>query len=147
MNHVYLMGTRFDILMQSPINRNDSFVKYLRQLLALRASVRDFIYQADFRDEIGLGPLPERVYAKLFRRTDGSGLAVNLVDRRFVRKGPFPLTLDLAQHSITKPGAAVLHEFGGRQTRLETKLDKDTLTLQVPELQGEVGTVVIRQEQ
>ncbi len=146
MNHVFLMGSRFDILMQSPINRDDPFVQYMHKLLALRASVRSEIYGADFRDDIGLGPLPERIYAKLFRRTDGTSLTLNLVDRRKVRKGPFAVTIDLAQHNFATPGPALLHEFNGRETRLETKLENEVLTLQVPELQGEVGTIVIKRQ-
>jgi hypothetical protein len=143
MNHVFLMGSRYDILMGSPINRSDPFLQYLRKLIALRAAVKSEIYGADFRDEIGLGQLPDHVYAKLFRRTDGAGLELNLVDRR-PAPGAFALTVDLTQNSFPAPGPATLYEFDGRQTPLESKVDRGVLTLQVPALQGEVGAIVIR---
>ena len=143
MNHVFLMGSRFDILMQSPIDRTDSFVQYLRKLIALRAAVKSAIYGADFRDEIGLGPLPERVYAKLFRRPDRASLAVNLVDRRQVRKGRFVLSIDLEANDFPEPGEASLYEFDDRRTRLESKVEGGHLVLSVPELQGEVATIVV----
>lgn len=146
MNHVFLMGSRFDILSHVPLNREDPFMQHLRKLIALRGKVKREIYGADFRDEIGLGPLPERVYAKLFRRTDGSSMAINLVDRRVVRKGPLTLTLDLRPHDFLAPGEAVLYDLDGQETKLTSALADGVLTLQLPELQGEVGTVVIRRQ-
>ena len=102
LNRVFLMGYRFDLLVHVS-DRNAPFSQYLRRLVALRQQVKADLYASDFRDEIGLGPLPEKVYAKLFRRQDGQSLTLNLVDRRSGEKAPFELTIDLGQHEFSSP--------------------------------------------
>jgi hypothetical protein len=144
MNRVFLMGYRFDILFGS-LDRNHAFVQYVRRLIALRQRVKADLYASDFRDEIGLGRLPEKVYAKLFRRGDGGSLTLNLVDRRQGTRAPFELTIELGQHEFPRPGAATLYEFDGRETPLTARTDSGKLLLQVPPLSGEVAALVIRQ--
>ena len=143
MNRVFLMGYRFDILQNPPINRKDPFMQYLRRLIALRQQVKADLYASDFRDEIGLGPLPENVYAKLFRRSDGGSLVLNLVDRRQGKKAPFTLTIDLAKNDFPRPGDAALYEFDERRTRLTTRAEAATLALEIPPLEGDVAAIAV----
>ncbi len=143
MNRVFLMGYRFDILLGS-VDRNAPFSQYLRQLIALRQQVKADLYASDFRDEIGLGPLPEKVYAKLFRRRDGDALTLNLVDRRQGTKSPLELAIDLDKHDFSKPGTATLYDLDGHQARLTSQVSHGMLTLRVPPQIGEVAAIVVR---
>ncbi len=143
LNRVFLMGYRFDLLVHVS-DRNAPFSQYLRRLVALRQEVKADLYASDFRDEIGLGPLPEKVYAKLFRRQDGESLTLNLVDRRSGQKAPFELTVDLGKHEFSQPGPATLHEFDSRRTPLAAHHDQGKLVLQIPALTGELAAIVIR---
>jgi hypothetical protein len=145
LNRVFLMGYRFDLLF-GRLNRNDKLVQYVRRLIGLRQQMKADLYASDFRDEMGLGPLPEKVYAKIFRRRDGGSLIVNLVDRRQNKKDAFPLSLDLTWHEFSKPGTAVLYEFDGRQTPLTRKVNPSSLVLTIPPLIGEAASVVIRRQ-
>ena len=143
MNRVFLMGYRFDILMR-PVDPKASFPQYMRRLIALRQQVKADLYASDFRDAIGLGPLPERVYAKLFRRRDGGSLTLNLVDRRQGEKPPFSLTIELAKNDFPTPGAATLYGLDAHQSPLTVHTDQGKLTLQIPALGGEVAAIVVR---
>ena len=143
MNRVFLMGYRFDIL-SHPIDRKASFPLYLRSLIALRQRVKADLYAADFRDTIGLGPLPEGMEAKLFRRRDGGSLIVNVVDRRQGEKVPLELTIDLGKNDFADPAAATMYGLDGRQTPLTLRTEQGKLTLQVPALGGEVAAIVVR---
>jgi hypothetical protein len=143
LNRVFLMGYRFDLLVHVS-DHNAPFSQYLRRLIALRQQVKTDLYASDFRDEIGLGPLPEKVHAKLFRRRDGQSLTLNLVDRRSGEKAPFELTIDLSRHEFSQPGAATLYEFDARQTPLATHNSYGELALQIPPLTGEVAAIVVR---
>jgi hypothetical protein len=142
LNRVFLMGYRFDILAW-PINRNDSFAHYLRRLIALRQKVKADLYASDFRDEIGLGPLPEKVEARLFRHREGRSLTVNLLDRRSLPKAPFELSIDLAKSSFVQPAKVTLFEFEGGQMSLSSTNRQETLLVQVPPLNGEVASISI----
>lgn len=142
MNRVFLMGYRFDLLMR-PVKRDDPFTQYLRRLIALRQQVKADLYASDFRDTIGLGPLPENVYAKLFRRRDGQSLTLNLVDRRQGEKQPLGLTIDLGKHDFANPGAATLYDLDGRQTQLTAQLAQGKLSLKVP-LTTEAAAILVR---
>jgi hypothetical protein len=143
LNRVFLMGYRFDLLVHVS-DRNAPFSQYLRRLVALRQQVKADLYASDFRDEIGLGPLPEKVYAKLFRRQDGQSLTLNLVDRRSGEKAPFELTIDLGQHEFSQPGPATLHAFDSRPTSLAAHANQGKLVMQIPALTGELAAIVIR---
>jgi hypothetical protein len=142
-NRVFLMGYRFDILTWR-LNRRDPQNQYLRRLIALRQQLKADLYASDFRDEIGLGPLPAKVYAKLFRRRDGGSLTVNLVDRREGQGASFAWTIDLAKHDFSKPASATLYEFDGRQTPLTMHVQQGRLALQIPKLTAEVAAIIVR---
>jgi hypothetical protein len=154
MNRVFLLGYRFDILMGS-VNRQDPSVQYLRRLIGLRHEIKADLYASEFRDEIGLGALPQKVHARLFRRRDGGSLTVNLVDRRSGSKPPITLQIELAKHGFSQPGEAVLFEFDGRRTDLKSVLlktplrggeNQGTLMLGIPPLTGEVAAIVLRRK-
>jgi len=142
MNRVFLMGYRFDILAY-PVNRQDPFIQYLRQLIALRQRIKGQLYASDFRDEIGLGPIPDKVYAKVFRHRQAKSLTVTLVDRRAAATKPFELAIDLSMHDVASANKAVLYELGGAARPLATKRRDRKITLEIPPLVGEVAAVVI----
>lgn len=141
MNRVFLMGYRFDILAY-PVNRQDPFMQYLKQLIALRQRIKDPLYDSDFRDEIGLGPMPEKVYAKLSHHRQGKSLTVTLVDRRAAVKQPFELTIDLAANGAASASRATLYEFGAARV-LPTKPQGGKLRLEIPPLSSEAAAIVI----
>jgi hypothetical protein len=142
MNRVFLMGYRFDILAY-PVNRQDPFMQYLKQLIALRQRIKDQLYASDFRDEIGLGPMPDKVYAKVFRHRQAKSLTVTLIDRRAALRKPFELTLDLSVHGVGSANKVILYELGGAARPLATKQQGRKLILQVPSLVGEAAAIVI----
>lgn len=142
MNRVFLMGYRFDLLMR-PVKRDDPFAMYLRRLIALRQQVKADLYASDFRDTIGLGPLPDNVYVKLFRRRDGQSLTLNLVDRRQGEKQALELSIDLGKHDFANPGAATLYDLDGRQTQLTAQLAQGKLGLKVA-LTTEAAAIIVR---
>lgn len=143
LNRVFLMGYRFDLL-SGRLDRQDPSVQYIQRLIALRQQIKADLYASDFRDEIGLGPLPKRIYVKLFRRRDGESLTLNLVDRRQDVKAPFAMTIELGRHEFPYPGTATLYEFDGRQSQLALAMNQGQLTLQIPSLTGEVAAIVVR---
>ena len=142
MNRVFLMGYRFDILAY-PVDRQDPFMQYLRQLIALRQRIKAQLYSSDFRDEIGLGPMPDKVAAKLFRERQGKSLTVTLVDRRAGSKNPFELTLDLAAQDAASAGRATLYELNGTARSLAVKQHERQAVIEVPPLSGEAAAIVI----
>jgi hypothetical protein len=142
MNRVFLMGYRFDILAY-PVNRQDPFMQYMRQLIALRQRIKDQLYASDFRDEIGLGPMPDKVYAKVFRHRQGKSLTVTLVDRRAALRKPFELSIDLSMHDVAAANKVILYELGGAARPLARKQQGRKLTMEVPALVGEPAAIVI----
>jgi hypothetical protein len=146
MNRVFLMGYRFDIMV-GHISENDSYHQYLRSLIALRKKIKTELYNSDFHDTIGLGPLPEKVYAKLFRRRDGGSLTLTLLDRRREVKESFNITIELAKNDFQTAGKAMLYLFDGDEIALSPKQTKEgILTLHVPSFEGEVAAIVICSE-
>jgi hypothetical protein len=49
----------------------DIFVKWIKKVIALRKRIKADLYASDFKDTIGLGPLPAKVEAKLFAHRQG----------------------------------------------------------------------------
>jgi len=146
MNRVFLMGYRFDIMV-GRINEDDPYHQYLRNLIALRKKIKDQLYNSDFRDTIGLSPLPENVYAKLFRSRDGGSLTLTLLDRRRKVKEPFDITIELAKNNFQNAGEAILYLFGGEEIALTMEKTGDgTLTLHVPPFAGEIAAIVVSSE-
>jgi len=141
MNRVFLMGYRFDILLQG-VDPADPFHQYLRRLIALRQRVKGELYRGDFRDDIGLGALPARVDGKLFRHRDRKGMIAAIVDRSATRE-PFTLAIDLAQHDVPAPTRAVLYHLDGSEETLAAVMDGGVLTLALPALKGEAAAVQV----
>ena len=48
---------------------------------------------SDFKDTMGLGQLPAKVEAKVFRHREGKSLTITLLDRRSEQR-PFDVTLE-----------------------------------------------------
>lgn len=82
MNHVFLTGERFDTLGLWKADPQSDYCRHLRQLIALRAKIRDTTYQGRLLDVRGLAGMPERVEARLFLRQEPAEAVVTLVDRR-----------------------------------------------------------------
>ena len=144
MNRVFLMGYRFDVL-ERGINPANPYHQHLRRLIALRKKVKSDIYEGEFRDDIGLGALPPRVEARLFRRRDGSALTIALHDRREEAREPFPLGVDLKRHDLRPPASASLLRLDGREEALPLAPPKDgNLLLEVPRLEGDVAAIRLR---
>ncbi len=139
MNRVFLMGYRFDILLRE-VDRDDPFHQYLRHLIALRQRVKDVVYLGEFRDDLGLGALPARTDAKLFRDRARATLVATLVDRR-EQRAPITLAIDLAVHGIAPPTHAVLYQLDGSETPLAIAMNHTVLTLTLPPLRGEAAAV------
>jgi len=144
MNRVFLMGYRFDIMV-GRINENEPYHQYLRNLIALRQKIKTDLYDSDFRDTIGLGPLPDEVYAKLFRRNGGGSLTLTLLDRRQETKEAFDITIDLAKNDFQDAGEATLYLLNGDESPLTMeRTEERILTLRVPPFEGEVAAIIIR---
>ncbi len=144
MNRVFLMGYRFDVLF-GHIDKTDPFHQYMRTLIALRQKIKADIYGGEFRDTIGLGVLPDRMEAKVFRRRDGSSLTLAFIDRRVGDKLPFKLLLDLPANRVGKVESAVLHLLDGSAIPIPAVTGPDgKLELSVPAFSSEVAAVVMK---
>ena len=142
LNRVFLMGYRFDILAY-PVDRTDPSMNYLKELIALRQKIKAQLYASDFRDEIGLGPIPEKVYAKIFRHRQGKSLTVTLVDRRAPRRRPFKLTVNASLHDVAAVNKATLYQFGGAAHPLTVNEQGKRLVLEIPVLTSDAAAIVI----
>ncbi len=143
MNRVFLMGYRFDVLF-GRVNKEDTFHQYMRSLIALRQKIKGDIYTGEFRDTIGLGVLPERMEAKVFRRRDGGSLTLALLDRRVGEKMPFQLQVDLSANSIGKVEGAVLYLLDGSAIPIPVVASPTgTVELSVPEFNGDVAAITL----
>jgi len=144
MNRVFLMGFRFDVLF-GRVNKIDPLHQYMRSLIALRQKIKADIYTGEFRDTIGLGMLPERMEAKVFRRRDGASLTLTLLDRREGDKAPFKLLLDLPAHSIAKVKSAMLYLLDGSTLPIPALAGANgMLELSVPPFTGDVAAIVMK---
>ena len=117
MNQVFLMGFRFDILAHPLERQPPEFVRHLRAVIALRQKIKKDLYAASFKDDIGLGPRPEKIEARVFRRNDGRGVVVTLLDRRPSRSA-FTLGLDLKALDIKSAKSATLYTLDGKESRM-----------------------------
>lgn len=115
-NRVFLMGYRYDILGYKLQKDNPDMI-YLRDLIALRQKIKGDLYRSSFRDEIGLGPLPANVYAKVFRHDEGKSVTVTLVDRR-EKKDAMIVSIDPALLHVGAPKKAVLFTLGAEAVEL-----------------------------
>ena len=140
MNRVFLMGFRFDVL--GPLD--DTFMQYMKDLIALRQQIKGELYRSAFRDTVGLGEVPERVEAKVFRHSSGASMTLTILDRR-ERKEAFDLTIDLEALNVGKIGKGILHEFRAAPIALPLKPAKSRrLSLHIPERKAEVAAVILQ---
>lgn len=95
MNYVFLLGHRFDTLGLHPLRTDWPFGEHVRRLVALRAKVRDVVYEGRMMDVRGLSGMPEQVEARVFVRQAPAGAVVTVVDRRAQRE-PWDLRIDPA---------------------------------------------------
>jgi hypothetical protein len=143
MNRVFLIGNRFDVL-GYPLNKESEYWLYMRDLIALRKRIKDDLYASSFRDEIGLGPLPRGVEAKIFRHDEGKSLTLTLLDRR-PEKAAFDLDLDPVALDIAPPSNATLYTLDGRETPFVPQPgDNGRFTLTIPARQANPAAVVLR---
>ena len=141
-NRVFLMGYRFDILGYGYSKTNEDML-YLRGLIAIREKIKNHWYRSSFKDEIGLGKLPEGVYPKIFRHDESRSLTVALVDRR-EKKSALTLTVDTAQLAIAGLDKAILYTLGGKETPLRINtLERGVLKIALPARQADPAAVVI----
>jgi hypothetical protein len=140
-NHVFLLGYRFDILVDT-LDRAHPFYQYVRAVIALRQRIKADTYTGDFRDEIGLGPLPARLEARLFRNRAHTRLIATLFDRR-AEKAPCTLTVDLPAHGFTTATSARLLTLDGGETALALTAGDGALAVELPAFDGEVAAVVV----
>jgi len=145
LNRVFLMGYRFDILGHK-LNRDNPDMLYVRDLIALRHSIRDELYNSSFRDEVGLGKLPQNVWAKIFRHDQGRSLTVAFIDRR-ESKDAMTLMVDASQLDVVGMGKATLHTLNGKQSKLKvTVRDGGVLAMEIPAREGDPAVVIIQGE-
>ena len=101
-------------------------------------------YDSSFRDEIGLGKLPQNVWAKVFRHDEGRSLTIAFVDRR-ESKDPMTLTVDTSRLDVGCMSKAMLHTLDGRQTELKINVRADSvLAMEIPGRKGDPAAVVIQ---
>jgi hypothetical protein len=144
MNRVFLMGYRFDVLF-GRVNKTEPFHLYMRSLIALRQKIKADLYASEFRDTIGLGPLPALVEAKLFRRRDGGSMTLALLDRRVEDKTPFTLRVDLPAHGFKKGNSAVLHQLDGSSGAVPSETGADgIMKIAVPVFSNAVAAIFIK---
>ncbi len=146
LNRVFLLGYRFDILGYG-YNQANPDMLHLRGLIAIREKIKDHWYRSSFKDEIGLGKLPEKVYAKLFRHDQGRSLTVALVDRR-EKKSPFTLTVDAAALDLAGLQQATMYTLDGKEAALQEaplvlKARDGVLAVEVPSRQAAPAAIVI----
>ncbi|MEW6749685.1 MAG: DUF6259 domain-containing protein [Candidatus Latescibacterota bacterium] len=143
-NQVFLMGFRFDILAYPLDQQPPEFVSHLRALIALRQGIKADLYAASFRDETGLGPRPDSVEARVFRRNDGGGLVVTLLDRR-PQPQAFVLRVDLQPLAVTSVARATLHTLDGGQADVPLRrVGSHGVEVAVPARQGAPAALVLR---
>jgi hypothetical protein len=141
-DRVHLMGFRYDVLLYPAGSEGTPLRDYLKRLIALRKRIKRDLYASDFRDTEGLGSLPERVDGKSFRRRDGRGAVVTLLDRRR-DKEPFVLEVFPPLLDIQPPKQAILQTLEGEQ-RLECQATPKGLRVTIPPFDGRTAAVVLR---
>ena len=141
-NRVHLMGLRYDVLWVYPAREETrEIIEYMKKLIGLRKKIKGDLYQSDFEDEIGLGPLPERVEARIFRHREGKSLTITLLDRR-EEKTPFSMKVDCAQHGLS-PKRAKLFTLG-EDAELEVSQAGKETDIALPEYEGIPAAIILQ---
>jgi len=142
MNRVFLMGNRFDIL-GYPLEKNRPFWQYMKKLIALRQAIKGELYNSHFRDENGLGNLPPKVEAKIFRHVDKTSLTINFIDRRKT-KSSFTLEVDPQKHGVKSLKECYLYTFEGKK-KIKARKSRGLLNITVPQRKDNVAAIIIKQ--
>lgn len=144
LERVFLIGNRYEFGFS---NRPPDMVsQWEKKMVDLRRACRPEMNYGDFLDEIGLGPLPEGVYARLFRRSDKGRLAVTLLDRRKENRTPFNVTIDLGAASVGSPKRVQLVTFDGEQTLPTPRIQGDRMEITVPVFPERTAALLIEVE-
>jgi len=144
LDRVFLMGYRFDILGHKLAKDNPDML-YLRDLIALRQKIKADLYRSSFKDEIGLGPLPGNVYAKVFRHDEATSVTVALIDRR-EKKDAMTVSIDPAMLQAGALKKATLFTLGGESLELNVKAAAGgRLEAEVPARQAAPAAVLFGQ--
>ena len=142
LNRVFLIGNRFDVI-GWPLKTDNPYWVYVKKLIALRKAVKSELLASRFRDDIGLGSLPQKVEAKVFRHTRGESLTLTIVDRR-ERKDPFDLAVDLRPHGVSGFRSATLYTFEGGKPIPVKKGPGGIIVLRIPSRTENPAAVVVR---
>lgn len=131
MNLVFLLGERCDALGLYPLNPESAYGEHVRKLVALRARIRDVVYQGRFMDERGLSGMPEQVSARVFTRTDPPGVVVTVVDRRKERT---PWELRISPQALPWPPGLIqarLLSLGGSAQEVPVTFQEGELSVPI----------------
>jgi hypothetical protein len=142
LNRVFLIGNRFDVI-GWPLKTDNPYWVYVKKLIALRKAVKSELLASHFRDDIGLGSLPPKVEAKVFRHTRGESLTLTIVDRR-ERKEPFDLSVDPRPHGVSGLRTAALYTFEGGKPIAMKKGPGGTIVLRIPSRTENPAAIVVR---
>lgn len=144
LEYVFLIGNRYEFGMS---NRPPAMIDpWQKKMVDLRRACRPEMNYGDFLDDIGLGPLPERVYARLFRRADRGRLVVTLLDRRKENRKPFALTVDLAAAGVGDARKVVLATLEGQQPLPAPQRQGPRVEVTVPDFPERAGALLIEVE-
>jgi len=143
MNFVFLNGERFDALGLQDLAADDPYAMHMKQLIALRARLRDVVYGGRMMDTLGLSGVPERVAARIFVRQEPAAAVVTVVDRR-EGHAPWEPAIDTSAlpwpEGITR---ATLLTLDGEERPVE--LRPDGATIRIP-LDGQGEVCALRME-
>ncbi|MGB9759607.1 MAG: DUF6259 domain-containing protein [Thermoproteota archaeon] len=145
MNRVYLFGFRFDVTLLplgTRIKKGDSFVEYVRKLIALRKKIKYIQYNSKFIDDLGVRCLYKKVILKAFKSFNDETLLINVLDYR-KQKEPFTIKVDKSVvKSATKKLTAKMYTFE-EELRLNLRSEKNSLLLEVPGFRGKVASIIL----
>ena len=142
LNRVFLIGYRFDVI-GYPLKKDSVYWQYVRDLIGLRQRIKGDLYASSFRDDLGIGPLPDKVEAKVFRHDEGRSLTVTIVDRR-EHKAEMALTLDAATLDVDGMQRATLYTFDGQELEAKVVQEGEALRLTVPARLHNAAAVIVR---
>jgi len=141
---VFLIGNRYEFGMS---NRPPDMVSpWQKKMIVLRRACRPEMNYGDFLDDIGLGPVPAGVYARIFRRADRGRLAVTLLDRRKEKRTPFTLSVDLAAVGVGGPKQTRLVTMDGEQALPLSPAKDSRLEISIPVFPERAAALLIEVE-
>ena len=141
---VFLIGNRYEFPMSNlpPDLAND----WARRMVALRRACHAEMNYGDFLDDVGLGPLPENVHARLFRRADRGRLALTLLDRRRKDRATLKVTIDLRTVGVGAARRARALCLNGELALEAPQVDGGRAVITVPVYEGNPAAILIETE-